>query len=325
VNRSLLLGLGLLAACSVDQGYEADSGDSFDEAPEATDDRTLPGYGRPFDFGGTVWQDQKEFVESGLRCGNEMTHFEYVAMEAELAANPAYQEALERAEQGAYRAATSIPVYVHIITKGTSRADGNIPDSMIAEQISILNTAYAGTQFSFNLVSTDRTTNASWYVAGPDTAAEAAMKTALRLGGKNSLNIYVSNPGDGLLGWATFPNWYASAPKDDGVVILNESLPGGTSAPYNLGDTATHEIGHWLGLYHTFQGGCTAQGDLVSDTPAERSPAYGCPTGRDSCKGKYFGVDPISNFMDYTDDACMDRFTLDQAARMTAAWSTYRD
>lgn len=221
----------------------------------------------------------------------------------------------------------TINVYFHVINNGSGISNGDITTQMINDQINVLNAAYAQWGWSFNLVATDRTTNASWYTAGPGTTAETQMKNALRQGTADDLNIYSSNPGGGLLGWATFPSDYAKSPKMDGVVILHSSVPGGTAAPYNLGDTGTHEVGHWMGLYHTFQGGCarnaTSGGDLVSDTPAEKSSAFGCPTGRDTCTN-IAGLDPITNFMDYTDDSCMDRFSAGQDTRMDSQFSTFR-
>lgn len=227
-------------------------------------------------------------------------------------------------------AIVTIPVYFHVVSKGTGVSNGDITTQMINDQITVLNEAYAGntggfgTNFRFQLVAVTRTLNATWFNASQGSSAEVQMKNTLRQGTKGTLNVY-SKSAAGYLGWATFPWEYAGNPGYDGVVIDYASVPGGSFVPYNLGDTGTHEVGHWLGLYHTFQGGCTTSNDLVSDTPAERSPAYGCPVGRDSCKGRSFsGADPIRNFMDYTDDACMFEFTGGQSTRMDSAWAAYR-
>ena len=107
-------------------------------------------------------------------------------------------------------------------------------------------------------------------------------------------------------------------------MLLYTSLPGGTQS-YNLGDTGTHEVGHWMGLYHTFQGGCARQPPVAISWRTQRPKIGGVwvPTGRDSCTS-LAGVDPIMNFMDYTDDACMDRFSAGQDARMDSMYSAYR-
>jgi hypothetical protein len=214
-----------------------------------------------------------------------------------------------------------IKVYVHVVNKGTGISNGDVTQQMITDQLAVLNAAYASTGWSFSLASVDRTTNATWY-ANCYGSSESAMKTALRKGTAQDLNLYTCSPSGGILGYATFPSSYKSKPKLDGVVVLYSSLPGGTATPYNLGDTGTHEVGHWMGLYHTFQGGCTGSGDSVSDTPAEKSAAFGCPVGRNTCSST--GVDPITNFMDYTDDSCMDRFSTGQDTRMDAQFTTYR-
>jgi len=164
-------------------------------------------------------------------------------------------------------------------------------DSQIQAQINILNKDYNGTGLSFKLQNVTRTLNAGWFNrVAPETTQQTAMKNALRNGTSSTLNLYTvgfaSGDGQGLLGYATFPSDYESNPMDDGVVVAYSTLPGGLMTGFNLGRTLTHEIGHWVGLYHTFQGGCSGSGDFVSDTPAEASSASGCPASRDTCPGQ---------------------------------------
>lgn len=256
---------------------------------------------------------------------NHLTEAEIAKREAEFAA--AVKAARSRASaRSSVQSTITIPVVVHVIQENSTRAGGNVPDSMIHAQIDVLNRSYSGatggaaTPFRFELVRINRVVNPAWYPIIYGSSAERQMKAALREGGMETLNIYTGELSDGLLGWATFPQQKLNS--SDGVVILAESMPGGTAGIYAEGDTATHEVGHWLNLYHTFQGGCKGKGDQVSDTPAEASPAYNCPVGRDTCSSP--GADPIHNFMDYTQDSCMYEFTPGQAARMLDAWNAYR-
>jgi hypothetical protein len=213
-----------------------------------------------------------------------------------------------------------IPVQFQVITTATGA--GNVTDQQLADQLAVLNAAYAGSGFQFSHRGTTRTKNTTWYNGCAKSSVERSMKRSLAVDPAHTLNFYSCGLGSGLLGYATFPNYYAEASYMHGVVVLNQSLPGGSATNYNNGDTGTHEVGHYLGLYHTFQGGCADPGDYVADTPAEAEPAYGCPVGRDSCASP--GLDPITNFMDYTYDSCMNTFTTDQRIRAQDIVATYR-
>ena len=202
--------------------------------------------------------------------------------------------------------------------------------TMIEDQMTVLNDSFAGktatnaadTPFRFELASIDWVVNKDWYKVVPG-KGERDMKKSLHQGDSETLNVYTADIGAGLLGWAYFPKDY-NAGRDyiDGVVILDESMPGGTAGKYALGDTLTHEVGHWMMLHHTFNNGCSASGDFVADTPKEAFPQFNCPIGADSCAAP--GLDPIHNFMDYTQDSCMDMFTEGQAERMSDGWVAFR-
>ncbi|WP_210438301.1 zinc metalloprotease [Nocardioides xinjiangensis] len=243
----------------------------------------------------------------------------------------------------------TVPVRFHVIAKDRGQEGGNLSRARIEAQVAVLNAAYEGTGFTFELERVTRTFEPQWFNLISSNGAEprfyrgggkeVAMKKAL-YGDSTSetLNIYSASLGQSLLGWAYFPSDFdadatAGNPLPqyrDGVVIDYRSLPSvagdtGDSAVFSVygeGDTATHEVGHWLELYHTFQGGCSEPGDHVADTAPEASPAFQCPVGRDTCAGG--GADPITNFMDYTYDSCMTEFTPGQTARMQLAWTAYR-
>ncbi len=220
----------------------------------------------------------------------------------------------------------------HVITK--RNGTGTVPRAQIRQQLAVLNDAFAGrgaaagsaqTIFRFQTKSVDYTANNDWYNwSNPevDLSDNDEAKAALHRGGFDVLNVYIANLGDGLLGYATFP--FDTTLTDDGVVLLNESLPGGSAEPYNEGDTLTHEVGHWLGLFHTFENGCRYPGDYVSDTPYQDDGdnIFECDETLDTCSKP--GLDPVHNFMSYGDDPCLDRFTRDQSLRMALTWFTWR-
>lgn len=222
----------------------------------------------------------------------------------------------------------------HVISDHTlGGSESTRTDTMINAQMKVLNDSYSGktaadasnTPFRFDLQKTTHSVNKTWYTVVPGKAGvERDMKKALYEGDATVLNVYVANIGGGLLGWSYFPKGYNNG-RDfiDGVVMLDESMPGGTAGKYSEGDTLTHEVGHWLMLDHTFAGGCSASGDGVADTPREAHPQFDCPINADTCTAP--GLDPIHNFMDYTQDSCMDMLTRGQAKRMSDAYIDFRD
>jgi hypothetical protein len=262
--------------------------------------------------------------DASARGGHGADHRDISAQEQRAISRQTKAQLRQKGVTKAELRATSVtvPVYVHVMA--AADGTGDVTDAQIAAQIDVLNTSFAGgkspdaadTGFSFSLAGTDRYYNSSWH----KDHASAKYRKATRQGGANALNMWLVD--FKYLGIATFPWDYARNGGVDGIRVHWDSLPGGSIANYNQGETATHEAGHWFGLYHTFQGGCTTLNDEVADTPAQSSPTSGCPEGRDSCDLP--GLDPIHNFMDYSYDDCYTEFTPGQASRGQSMWAAYR-
>jgi hypothetical protein len=270
-----------------------------------------------------MWTTSSAAPPAKERCGTRQPSLEEVDQ---------IEQQIARA-RAKVKTTDTIPVWVHVISKGTGFANGEVPDDMIRAQMRVLDDSYAGrtggagSGFGFQLVGITRTLNQAWFESmATNVEIETEAKRVLHRGGPETLNIYTVDGGP-YLGFAYYPSILSTPAYAilDGVVLDWRSLPGGTFDIYSEGDTATHEVGHWLALYHTFEGKCSGKNDLVSDTPAEFAPAFLCPVGRDTCEGASKpGADPIFNFMDYSQDSCMYQFTGGQVQRMRAAWAAFR-
>lgn len=246
------------------------------------------------------------------------------------------------------RTVVTIPVVIHVIWR-TTRPTENISDAQVNSQIEVMNEDFrrlnaewaanpsanfrnlsADTEIQFCLAQRDpqgRATNgimryesartSTWGVN--DDMKKAASGGVTPWDPSKYLNIWVCAIGGGILGYGQFPG---GSPLTDGVVIDYRyfGTNGTATNPFNLGRTATHEIGHWLNLRHIW-GDAACGNDLVDDTPTQGDASLGCPFfPKYSCNASTGDGDMFMNFMDYSDDACMYMFTSGQKARMQATF-----
>lgn len=262
-----------------------------------------------------AYRDEAQQMQLGVRCATRNpSEFERTLISA------ATRDWVV-ARGDAHRATTiEIPVVFHVVQDRRGRY--NVTDAQISRQIQVLNEAYGAHGYRFTLGQTRRYRDNKFARRCLNVGQERKFKRRNAVDPRHNLNIYTCRPAQGVLGYAYFPSDYAESSSMHGIVLPHSSMPGGGAVPYDEGDTAVHEVGHYLGLFHTFDGRCNGRGDSVSDTPAEREPAYGCPVGRNTCPSP--GTDPLFNYMDYTDDSCMDEFTHGQKLRMDDQVATFR-
>jgi len=205
---------------------------------------------------------------------------------------------------------------------------GLVSTEDIEAQTAVLNNVYNEFGYSFYINSIDSAVNAGWYYATDSHKYETdpwdnddqflAMTQAMTVDVLNSINYFWTGASM-TAGLGVYP-W--SFPEDDprhGIYCANYTIPGG-SYPYTEGYTGVHEVGHYFGLYHTFENGCSNPGDSVDDTPYQSYANTGCPSTPYSCGSN----DDVGNYMDYMDDVCMNHFTTGQQDRIQWALGTYR-
>lgn len=262
-----------------------------------------------------AFEDENGIVRSGVRCATRpVADFERQFI------GTAVAEHLRAVGTQHRQHDIEVPVQFHVLRK----KDGgwNVTNGQVNQQIAVLNSSFAPHGITFVLDGITRKKKDKFAKKCLKASVERKFKKRYAVDPRTTLNIYTCRPKDDVLGYAYFPSDYPEDSFMHGVVLLHSALPGGAAFPYDLGDTAVHEAGHYFGLYHTFQGGCSARNDRISDTPREKSPASGCPLSRDTCAEP--GLDPVTNFMDYSDDSCVEEFTPEQELWMKDQVETFR-
>ena len=349
--------LQFASACGTDDFHDIEGEEDFFDDADQDDDRAPEPLPRvTYDRDGTVevgqytfesiedFQTSEQFWDGGHRCATEHA----INPEAMIVNGDAADCSFNFTHiDPRYNPDTvyTIPVVFHVIRR--TDGQGHISESLLRSQIDVLNEdfrAMAGSngaggndaRIEFVLASQDPNgnpttginyhTNNQWF-SDPGPGRHNPMKQQLNWDPSRYLNIY-TNDSAGALGYATFPQQSAGDYRDGVVLAWNtvgRNNPNG--GQFNQGRTATHEVGHYFGLFHTFQDGCGSSnnpygsGDRIADTPSHRNPDQSCQTRQSSCGT---GATPIHNYMNYSPDACMYEFTSEQINRMRCSLVNYR-